>query len=93
VTTYQPTPASSPPPNGDKRHKARVAVALWAGIAAFFGSLVTVGIFDVLSPDKWLEYFGAFLVAAITAGGVYAKERYEVAKRESAELEKPDDPA
>jgi hypothetical protein len=80
-----------PPPNG-RRHKARVAVALWAGVAAFFGSLVTVGIFDALNPEQWLEYVGAILVATITAGGVYAKERYEVAKREERELD-PDPPA
>jgi hypothetical protein len=83
MTTYQPPPK----PNGDKRHKARIAVALWAGVAAFFGSLVTVGIFDALNPEQWLEYVGALLVAAITAGGVYAKERYEVAKRELKETE------
>jgi hypothetical protein len=60
-------------------------VALWAGVAAFFGSLLAVGVFDVLSPDKWLEYLGAVLVAFITAGAVYAKERLEDAKTERKE--------
>jgi hypothetical protein len=60
-------------------------VALWAGVAAFFGSLLAVGVFDVLSPDKWLEYLGAFLVAFITGGAVYAKERLEDAKTERKE--------
>lgn len=55
-------------------------VALWAGVAAFFGSLLAVGIFDILNPDQWLEYIGALLVAFITGGSVYAKSRYDDAK-------------
>lgn len=55
-------------------------VALWAGVVAFFGSLIAIGIFDVLNPDQWLEYFGAMLIAAITGGSVYAKQRLDDAK-------------
>jgi hypothetical protein len=58
------------------------AVAIWAGAAAFFASLLAIGIFDVLNPDKWAEYLGALIVAAITAGAVYSKQRLEDAKRE-----------
>lgn len=57
-------------------------VALWSGVAAFFGSLLAIGIFDVLNPDQWVQYVGALLVAAITAGAVYAKERLSAAKQE-----------
>ena len=56
-------------------------VALWAGVAAFFGSLLAVGLFDVLDPGKAVEYLGAFLVAGLTAGGVYAKQRLDDAKK------------
>ena len=52
------------------------------GLAAFFGSLLAIGIFDILDPDKWAEYLGAVIVAAITAGAVYSKERLTAAKRE-----------
>ena len=38
---------------------ARHDVALWAGVAAFFGSLLAIGIFDVLDPTKAAEYLGA----------------------------------
>jgi hypothetical protein len=55
-------------------------VALWAAIAAFFGSLLAVGIFDILNPDQLLEYLGALIVAFITGGSVYAKQRYDEAK-------------
>lgn len=58
------------------------AVALWAGVAAFFASLLAIGIFDLLEPDKWVEYVGAIIVAVITAGSVYARERLADAKRE-----------
>lgn len=64
-------------------------VALWAGVAAFFASLLAVGIFDILNPDQFLEYLGAFLVAGITAGSVYAKERLDDAKKEKEALTTP----
>lgn len=63
-------------------------VALWAGIAGFFGSLLAVGIFDILNPDQLAEYFGALIVAFITGGSVYAKQRYDDAKKERAKREK-----
>lgn len=66
-------------------------VALWAGVAAFFGSLLAIGIFDVFDIDNWEEYMGAFIVAFITAGSVYAKARYDEAKK--AEEEKKARPA
>jgi hypothetical protein len=56
-------------------------VALWAGVVAFFGSLLAIGIFDIFEPDKWAEYLGSIIVAAITAGGVYAKQRLDDAKK------------
>jgi hypothetical protein len=68
-----------PPPEPPKSHHE---VALWAGVAAFFGSLLAIGIFDILNPDQWAEYLGSLIVAAITAGAVYAKERLAFAKRE-----------
>ena len=55
-------------------------VALWAGVVAFFGSLLAIGAFDILDPDQWVEYLGAMVVAFITAGGVYAKQRLDDAK-------------
>jgi hypothetical protein len=57
-------------------------VALWAGVAAFFGSLLAVGIFDVFNADQWTEYLSAIIVAFITAGSVYAKHRLDEAKKE-----------
>lgn len=60
----------------------RHQVALWAGVAAFCGSLLTISIVDILNPDQWVEYLGALIIAAITAGGVYSRERLQDAKRE-----------
>lgn len=56
-------------------------VALWAGVAAFFGSLLAVGIVDLVNVGQWVEYVGAFLVALITAGGVYSQQRLADAKK------------
>jgi hypothetical protein len=62
----------------------RHEVALWAGVAAFFGSLLTISVVDILNPDKLVQYLAAFVVAAITAGAIYAKERLADAKRQEA---------
>jgi hypothetical protein len=55
-------------------------VAVWAGVAAFFATLLAIGIFDVINPDQWIQYFGALIVAFITGGSVYAKQRLDDAK-------------
>lgn len=60
-------------------------VALWAGVSAFFGSLLAVGLFDVFNPDQWVEYVGALFVALLTAGGVYSQQRLSDAKAERGE--------
>ena len=67
--------------------KVRQDVALWAGAASFFGTLLAIGAIDVLNPDKVLEYLSAILVAGITAGAVYSKERLNAAKRERNGIE------
>jgi hypothetical protein len=56
-------------------------VALWSGVAAFFGSLLAVGIFDALNPSQAWQYLGALIVAFVTAGSVYAKQRLDEAKK------------
>jgi hypothetical protein len=75
TTLHKPPP--EPPPR-----KPSHEVALWAGVVAFFGSLLAIGIFDILNPDQWQEYAGAIIVAFITGGGVYAKERLDYAKKD-----------
>jgi hypothetical protein len=55
-------------------------VALWAGVFSFFGSLLAIGIFDVFNLEQWVQYLGAIIVAFITAGSVYAKQRLDDAK-------------
>lgn len=64
-------------------------VALWGGVVAFFSSLLAVGIFDIINPDQWAEYFGALIVAFITGGSIYAKQRYDDAKAEEEVKSKP----
>jgi hypothetical protein len=56
-------------------------VALWAAVAAFFGSLLAIGAIDVFDLNGLSEFIGSLLVAAITAGGVYSKQRLDDAKQ------------
>lgn len=58
-------------------------VALWAGVAAFFGSLATLGAIEIINPDQLIKLASSLVVALITAGGVYAKQRLDDAKREA----------
>jgi len=67
----------------ERRHHNH-QVALWAALSAFFGSVAAFGLFDILNPAEWVQYLGAIFIAAITAGGVYAHQRLEDAKREEA---------
>jgi hypothetical protein len=76
TTLHRPDPTPQPP------RKPGHEVALWAGVVSFFGSLIAIGVFDIFNPSQWVEYLGAILVAAITAGGVYSKQRLDDAKRE-----------
>ena len=55
-------------------------VALWSAAAAFFGYLLATGLFEVLDVDRIYDYLGGFIVAGITAGAVYSKERLNEAK-------------
>ena len=64
-------------------------VALWSALAAFFGYLLATGLFEVLNVDRIYDYLGAFIVAGITAGAVYSKERLDEAKRERESAPKP----
>jgi hypothetical protein len=81
VSTFQPSHPEQPEqpdhPIKDPNHQ----VALWAGVAAFFGSLLAIGIFDVFDITQWAQYFGAILVALITGGAVYSKQRLDDAKK------------
>jgi hypothetical protein len=63
-------------------------VALWAGVAAFFGSLLAIGAIDVFDLHGIAEFVGSVLVAVITASGVYAKQRLDDAKAATQPKEK-----
>jgi hypothetical protein len=60
-------------------------VALWASVAAFFGSLASFTLVDIISPGEWVQLVAALLTAVIVAGGVYSHERLGDAKREREE--------
>lgn len=75
MTTYEKPPNGKPP-------KPRHDVALWAGAAAFFGSMAAITAIDILNPSDLVGFIGALVVAIITAGSVYSKERLDAAKRE-----------
>ena len=63
-------------------------VALWAGVSAFFGSVLAIGAIDIFNPNDALKFVGSLIVAFVTAGGVYAKQRLDDAKREEQESKK-----
>jgi hypothetical protein len=50
-------------------------------VSAFFASLLAIGAIDVLNPDQLIKFAGSLVVAVITAGGVYSKQRLDDAKK------------
>lgn len=55
-------------------------VALWAGVAAFFTTVLAIGAIDILDPDDRVQFLGGIVVGLVTAGSVYAKQRLDNAK-------------
>lgn len=71
---------TTPPPTGEQPPR-RHDVALWAGLSAFFGSVLAIGAIDIFDPSDAVQFLGSLVVAGITAGGVYSKQRLDDAKR------------
>jgi hypothetical protein len=78
VTTYQRPPDD---PGNRKAEKPRHDVAVWAGAASFFGSLLAISAIDIFETQGIVDFAWSLLVAAITAGAVYSKERLTAAKK------------
>jgi hypothetical protein len=56
-------------------------VSLWAGAAAFFGSVLAIGAFDILDIEGWAKFFAGLLIGVFTGGAVYSRERLTFARR------------
>lgn len=54
--------------------------ALWAGVSAFFATLLAIGTIDIFNPDDEIRLLSGFVVGLITAGAVYSKQKLEDAK-------------
>lgn len=57
-------------------------VALWSGLAAFFGSLVAIVTIDIFDPPLITRLAGAIFVASVTGAFMYAKQRLSDAQTE-----------
>jgi hypothetical protein len=57
-------------------------LALWAGVSAFFATLLAVGAIDILNPSDQASLLSGVVVGLITAGAVYSKQRLVDAKDE-----------
>jgi hypothetical protein len=56
-------------------------LALWAGVSAFFGTLLAIGAIDILDPGDQVQFLGGVVVGLITAGTVYSKQRLDDEKQ------------
>lgn len=61
--------------------KNKNQLALWAGVSAFFATLLAIGAIDILDPGDQVQFVGGVVVGLITAGTVYSKQRLEDAKK------------
>jgi hypothetical protein len=67
--------------------KIKHEIAWWASVAAFFGSLATIGAIDIVNPNNTLKLLGSIIIAIITGGGVYSKQRLDEAKSKKGDPE------
>jgi hypothetical protein len=62
---------------------SRTNVALWAGLSAFFSSLVSLKVFDLLLGNSDVRrILEATLVSVAVAGSMYTRQRLDEAKKE-----------
>ena len=59
-------------------------IALWSAVAAFFSSLLAIGVIEVFNPDEIVRFATSLLVALVTGGTVYAKQRTDDAKEKKS---------
>src|SRR4051794_5158311 len=52
-------------------------LALWAGISAFFATLLAIGTIDIFNPTDDVRLLSGIVVGLITAGAVYSKQRLD----------------
>lgn len=52
-------------------------LALWAGISAFFGTLLAIGAINILNPSDGVRFLSGIVVGLITAGAVYSRQRLD----------------
>lgn len=56
-------------------------IALWAGVAAFFGNVVALKVAELITGSDWAKLAGGLVVSFFVAGTVYSKERLAAARR------------
>jgi hypothetical protein len=61
-------------------------VALWAGVSAFFSTILAIGVIDIFDPSDQLRLASGIVVGFITGGAVFAKQKYDDAKEGRVEV-------
>src|SRR3954447_18506856 len=56
-------------------------LALWAGVSAFFATLLAIGAINILNPEDRVRFLSGIVVGLITAGTVYSRQRVEDEKK------------
>lgn len=56
-------------------------LALWAGVTAFFATLLAIGTINILDPSDRVRFVGGVFVGLITAGTVYSRQRLDDEKQ------------
>lgn len=69
--------------NGERGYSMKRShqIAFWAGVYSFFATILAIGAINVFNPEDQLRFIGGVVVGLMTAGGVYAKQRLDDAKK------------
>src|SRR3954453_24228058 len=59
-------------------------LSLWAGLSAFFSTLLSIGAINIINPDDQIRFVGGVFVGIITGATIYARQKMDDARNARA---------
>jgi hypothetical protein len=56
-------------------------LALWAGMSAFFATLLAIGTIDIFNPNDQVRLLSGIVVGLLTGGAVFSRQKLDDAKQ------------
>lgn len=59
-------------------------LALWAGLSAFFSTILAIGAINILNPDDRIRLVGGVFVGLVTGATIYSRQQMDDARTRRA---------